>query len=250
MLTTVGEPVTVARQWRVRLWIRIAVAPGLLLLAAEQADVVGRVGRGEMPASAVREGYLALAGYVMAGWLLTFRPGVRLTAAGCVTVRNPFGSPHRTGARSSSCGRRRTGWPGDLAHRATGDRAPPGEPRWFYAAEAISRAGRAAASQDCDRPAPTRTASPPSEPGRWRRRPAGSHRANRAGRRSRTRAPALVTATAGRAGDRPRSAVMPHPSMWTMPSAVQRASTPGRGRHAEQVAIRRPAGLWRRRRRR
>ena len=83
--------------WRVRAWIRLAGLLCFLALAAQQADVIRRAGRGEMSPEEVRDGYLVLAALLLLVWRLAFHPRVTLEA-GQVEIRNPVGR-HRFAAR-------------------------------------------------------------------------------------------------------------------------------------------------------
>lgn len=125
-------------------WIRVVTVLVWIGLAAEQVDVMRRVGRGEMPQSELRDGFVLLGLVLVGAWLLAFRPRVCLDAAGRVEVRNPIRTHRFLAAEVIDIGP--TGY--GLRFQLVDGRSPRssvfqntrslGEPRWFDVAEAVT----------------------------------------------------------------------------------------------------------------
>jgi hypothetical protein len=120
------------------------------LTAMQQVDTIGAAGRGEVPTTEVRDGYVFLTVLCLLVWRFALHPRVTLQN-GRVEVRNPLGR-HRFMAVDVQ-GFEMTGW-GLRFHLSDGrrpysivfqDTAHLDDPRWYDLAEAIT--GRRPASR-------------------------------------------------------------------------------------------------------
>jgi hypothetical protein len=132
-----------ARVWRVRLWIRLVAVVAWGLLALQQTDTIRRAGRGEVPQTEVRDGFVVLSVLAVLVIVLAFRPAVRLSN-GEVRIRNPlrtirFAATDVVEIKPTSYG---------VAFYLSNGSSPWsivfqdthafGEPRWFDVAEAVT----------------------------------------------------------------------------------------------------------------
>lgn len=132
------------QRWQVRWWIRGMGLAVVLILLSQQFSTIYFVGRGEMAASEVPLGWMALAALTAAVGLLTFRPYIALGPGGVLILQGPLRkytyhrddlldvSPTAWGLRftfvDGSC---RT----SIVCQDTYSRY---EPRWFDVAEAVT----------------------------------------------------------------------------------------------------------------
>ena len=160
-LREVGEEASEIRgsghTWQVRPWIRaVAVLVSLLLAVGASPFMEFRVNPDGLSSGDQALGYVMAISSVLATWLLTFRPYVRLTSGGAVEVRNPlrtttFFSQDVLAVAPTSYGVEfllrdgRRVW--TIAFQDTG--ALSGEPRWFDLAEAVT--GKRPVNPEADR---------------------------------------------------------------------------------------------------
>ncbi|ALE04637.1 hypothetical protein AL755_03165 (plasmid) [Arthrobacter sp. ERGS1:01] len=132
------------RRWQVRWWIRGVGIAAILILFSQQFSTIYFVGRGEMSASEVPLGWIALAVLTTAVGLLAFRPYIELAPDGVLILQGPLRrhTYHRDDLRDVSP----TAWGlrftfGDGSHRTSivcQDTYSLYEPRWFDVAEAAT----------------------------------------------------------------------------------------------------------------
>jgi len=80
----------VRRRWRVRWWIRGVGIAAVLILLSQQFSTMYFVGCGEMSASEVPLGWMALAALTATVGPLTFRPYIELRPDGVLILQGPL----------------------------------------------------------------------------------------------------------------------------------------------------------------